>query len=471
MTSGIDLRELAVDRRTTHNLPDLAPKRRWLSRIVLPVALIGGFAIVIGWAASDTLSPGRPVTVVPVFVTQSAVEREGTPLFKTAGWVEPRPTPIRVAALSPGVIERLLVVQDQVVEKGEPIAELVRRDAELVRDAAAADLALRKAERDSAAATLTSAQTRLENPAHLEATVAEAESQLAQVETQLATLPGRVAEAEARRRYAEERLARVEQLSGGAVTEDAVAKARSEAAAVNAELASMATEQPALEQERNAFSRRVDAARQILELKAEELRAVGEAKAGLEAAEAAVRRADIALADAELQLDRMTVRAPVAGRVLELIAEPGSRVGAEKIDQDGATVVTMYVPESLQIRVDVRFEDLPTVSVGQPVLIESPAVAEPLSGEVLYLTSRADIQKNTLAVKVSLDDPARSAQTGNARGRHLSRTGIRDDERAIARATNIRSEGSRRIRRGGIVLVDCRSRRRRRSPSVRRDRA
>jgi len=372
---------------------------------VLPLVLIGGFTIVVGWAARDTLSPGRSVTVMPVFVTQTAVDREGTPLFKAAGWVEPRPTPIRVAALSPGIIERLLVVQDQIVEKGEPIADLVKRDAELARDAAAAELALRKAERDSAAATLTAARTRADNPAHLEATVADAESQLARVETLLATLPGRVAEAEARRRYAEDRLARVEQLSGGAVTEDAVAKAHSEAAAVKAELARLAEEQPALERERRALSRQLDASRRVLELKADELRAVGEAQAGLEAAEAAVRRAEVALADAELQLERMTVRAPVAGRVLELIAEPGSRVGGDKIGQDGATVVTMYVPDSLQIRVDVRFEDLPTVSVAQPVVIESPAVAEPLSGEVLYLTSRADIQKNTLAVKVSLDEP------------------------------------------------------------------
>ena len=37
------------------------------------------------------------MTVVPVFVTRSAAERVGTALFKAAGWVEPRPTPVRVA--------------------------------------------------------------------------------------------------------------------------------------------------------------------------------------------------------------------------------------------------------------------------------------------------------------------------------------------------------------------------------------
>jgi multidrug efflux pump subunit AcrA (membrane-fusion protein) len=42
---------------------------------------------------------------------------------------------------------------------------------------------------------------------------------------------------------------------------------------------------------------------------------------------------------------------------------------------------------------------------GQPVLIESPALSEPLRGEVLFLTSEADIQKNTLEVKVAVDSP------------------------------------------------------------------
>jgi RND family efflux transporter MFP subunit len=402
---GIDLRELAVDRRPDDGLDRLGPKPRWISRLVLPLVLIAGFSGVIAWAAKDTLSPGRPVTVVPVFVTRSAAEREGTPLFKAAGWVEPRPTAIRVPALSPGVIERLLVVQDQEVKQGEPVAELVRRDAELARDAAKAELALRKAERDRAAATLAAAKVRLETPAHLEAAVAEAEALLAQVETQLATLPGRKQEAEARHGYAVERLGRVQQLAGGAASGDTISKARSEAESIEAELTRLEQEQPALGRQRDALTRRVAAARQLLELKTDETRAMGEAEAGLAAAEAGVQRAEFALADAELRVERMTVKAPVSGRVLELVAEPGGRVGAEKTTQDGTTVVTMYRPKALQLRVDVRFEDLPKVIAGQPVVVESPAVAEPLTGTVLALTARADIQKNTLAVKVALDEP------------------------------------------------------------------
>jgi HlyD family secretion protein len=65
----------------------------------------------------------------------------------------------------------------------------------------------------------------------------------------------------------------------------------------------------------------------------------------------------------------------------------------------------LYQPKMLQIRVDVRFEDLPQTGRDQPVLIESPALRKPLNGRVLFPTSFADIQKNTLSVKVVIDDP------------------------------------------------------------------
>ena len=72
---------------------------------------------------------------------------------------------------------------------------------------------------------------------------------------------------------------------------------------------------------------------------------------------------------------------------------------------DASTVVTMYCPDSLQVRVDVRFEDIPNVSLGQPVLINNPALSAPLTGSVLFVGSEADIQKNTLEVKVAIPAP------------------------------------------------------------------
>src|SRR5690606_19214698 len=85
---------------------------------------------------------------------------------------------------------------------------------------------------------------------------------------------------------------------------------------------------------------------------------------------------------------------------------PGSSVGnmlTQTIGHDGSTVVTMYQPEMLQVRVDVRFEDIPKVSLNQPVQINNPALSQPVTGKVLFISSEADIQKNTLQVKVDID--------------------------------------------------------------------
>jgi RND family efflux transporter MFP subunit len=151
-----------------------------------------------------------------------------------------------------------------------------------------------------------------------------------------------------------------------------------------------------------------DALQEQLGLKTDERQLLEEAKAMVDAAAARLKQAEVAVAQTQLQLDRMTVLAPADGRVYRLWSNPGARLvpGMGHDDgHDGSTVVSMYHPEQLQVRVDVRFDDLPQVRPGQPVIIESPAVAEPLEGEVLFLSSLADIQKNTLEVKVSIALP------------------------------------------------------------------
>jgi len=95
--------------------------------------------------------------------------------------------------------------------------------------------------------------------------------------------------------------------------------------------------------------------------------------------------------------------------VLLLVGQPGTRIGGMRDSMsdmiDGSTVVTMYRPGMLQVKVDVRFEDIPEVALGQPVRIDNPALNEPLTGNVLFVSSEADIQKNTLEVKVAIENP------------------------------------------------------------------
>ena len=406
MSTDVDLRQLAIDRGGT-GLRQIRTRRHVLTRYVLPSFLVVGFLSLVGWASRDLVFPPKPVTVVPVFSTTAEVLRAGTPLFQAAGWIEPRPTPVRVAALAPGVVEKLLVVEDQTVRAGQPIAELVKDDARLMRDRAMADLELRQAELDEVKASVAAAETRLQQPVHLEAALGEAEASLAKIQTQLKNLPFETRRAEAdltalRKDY-EGKLAAKGVVAG---VEIDIAEGRAEAArALVEELrdrsASLNNEQAALRQRRNALKTQ-------LVLLANETKAKDEALARIKAAKARVAQARVAVAEANLQLGRMTIVAPTDGRVFRLIAHPGARIGSgmtQMTEHDGSTVVTMYRPKMLQVRVDVRFEDIPKVDLNQPVEIDNPALVSPLTGKVLFISSEADIQKNTLQVKVEIPDP------------------------------------------------------------------
>jgi RND family efflux transporter MFP subunit len=405
MKADFDVRQLAVDR--SQPPPQfLSPPRHLVARYLVPAAVLIGFGLLLAWAARSRWMHSKPVKVVPVVLTRADVRSPGSPLFQAAGWIEPRPTPVIVPALAPGVIEELLVVEGQEVQAGEPVARLIKVDAELAVQQARAELQLRHAERTSAQAELTAARKRLEEPVHLEAIVAEAESQLAEVEAELERLPLELRAAQARLELANQHL-EGKQSAGDAVSERVVqeytAQRDSAAAAVEEHLA----RKPLLVRRIEALRRKREALARQLELKIEETRQVAEAEAKLKMSETRLVEAQVALDAAQLRLERTTVKAPVSGRVLELVAPPGARVMgmAPHSMYDASTVVTLYDPQKLQVRADVRLEDVPLVKPGQSVRIETASADEPMDGEVLFCTSRANIQKNTLEVKVAIHSP------------------------------------------------------------------
>jgi HlyD family secretion protein len=406
MATEVDLSQLAVDRGAApHSAASGRP--HLLTRYIAPGALLVGFMAVVAWASWDTVFPPREVKVSPVMTAQADSVAAGTPLFQAAGWIEPRPTPIRVAALAPGVVEQLLVVEDQVVKAGDPIAKMVKDDARLAHDQALANEKLAKSLLQQSDAALRAAELRRDQPAHLEAIVADATAKLATVETQLANLPFETRRAEANLQYAESNYAGKLAVKG-AISDRLIEQAHSELDAAKSLVEELRGRASSLEREKDALSNVLAAQQQRLKLLADETQARDEAAAGVAAATARLELARVAVAEAKLRLDRMTVRAPVDGRVYELIGYPGSTLsgGMQKTnDHDSSSVVTLYQPNRLQVRVDVRFEDIPKVQLGQEVRIHNPALATPLSGKVLFLSSEADIQKNTLETKVAIDNP------------------------------------------------------------------
>jgi len=401
----LDLSQLAVDREESAK-PPAKMKRSWWTRYILPGGILLGFFSLFAWAARDSFLPAQSITITPVVVSRAEITREGTPLFQAAGWIEPRPTPVVASSLAPGVILDMLVIEGQHVEKGEPVAILIDTDAKLALAQAQAKHTLRQAEVDRAEATLVAAKINLTKPVNLQASLADAGALLAETEIALGTLPFSLEAAKTRSALAAENYRRKE-LAGDAITGKVLREARAELATATNAVKELVARQPNLAMQLKALQQKWDALSQKLKLLTEETRAEAEAEANFSVAKAKAEQARLAIEVAALRLERMTVRSPISGCVMSLDARPGqSLTGINPHSAQGSSaVISMYDPNRLQIRVDVRLEDVPQVQIGQPAIIETAALSEPITGEVISVTTLADIQKNTLQVKVAVHNP------------------------------------------------------------------
>jgi HlyD family secretion protein len=375
--SKLDLSQLALDRSPTGESSVRTPRpRRWLSRYVLPIGILLGFIALLGAAAGRQLLPAQSVTVTPVIVKRATVQQAGSTLFQAPGWIEPRPTAIAIASLAPGVIEELLVVEGQYVQENEAIARLISIDAELDVEQAKNSLAIREGELNRTKAERDAAQIRFDNPVHLQVQLADAQSSLAKAQTELAKLPFLIEASEANAKFArvsvERRRAARDAIAGRFLQES-----ESEHAAAHATLQELLQRGPNLRREADALQDKVNAIEKQLQLLVEETRQLNEAEAKVQSATALRDDAKLRVRQAALTLERNTIRAPMTGRILRLVASPGTRVmGLDATaGQSSSTVVEMYDPMRLQVRADVRLEDVPMVIRGQPVEVETASSA------------------------------------------------------------------------------------------------
>ncbi|QEG35883.1 efflux RND transporter periplasmic adaptor subunit [Bythopirellula goksoeyrii] len=401
----LDLSQLAVNRDQPAKSP-VKFKRSWLTRYMLPGGILVGFVGLFAWATRDSFLPAQSITITPVVVSRAEIKQEGTPLFQAAGWIEPRPTPVVASSLAAGVIQEMLVIEGQHVDKGEPVAKLIDIDAKLALAEAQAQHTLQEAEVRRAEAALVAAKTNFAKPLSLRAALADAETLLSKTELALGNLPYALEAAKTRQHLAEENVRRKES-AGAAVTGRILREARAELATATNTFNELVAREPMLRSQFRSLSQKRDALAENLKLLTEETRALAEAEANLAVANARADQTRLRVEIAELQLERMIVRSPIDGCVLSLDARPGqwlTGVGSST-SQGSSAVVGLYDPKYLQVRVDVRLEDVPQVQIGQPAQIETAAVASLIEGEVISVTTFADIQKNTLQVKVAVKTP------------------------------------------------------------------
>lgn len=404
-SSKLDLSQLAVG-RSNQPAPRLKVRRAWLGRYVVPGIILLGFFAMFGWAARDSFLPAQSITITPVVVSRAEVKQEGTPLFQAAGWVEPRPTPVIASALAPGVVKEMLVIEGQSVEKGKAVATLIDTDAIIALKQAQANHALQQAEVRRAEAAFVAAKTNLEKPLALQAELADAETLLAKTERELVNLPFALKSAKTREQLAAENVKRKE-AAGDAIVGRLLREARAELADATNAVQEMTAREPTLQAQLKSLRQKRTALAERLKLLTDEKRAVAEAEANLAVSRAQAEQTALAVEAAELRLQRMTVISPISGRVLSLEARPGQRLSGinPHSEQGSSAVVSLYDPARLQVRVDVRLEDVPQVQLGQPTQIETAAHTKSIAGEVISVTTQADIQKNTLQVKVGILNP------------------------------------------------------------------
>lgn len=270
---------------------------------------------------------------------------DATIAVQAPGWVEPDPFAVSVSALADGVIKEVLVLEGQEVEAGQVVARMIDEDAVLEERGAAAMCTEREAELNKAKAGVARAR------AELEAEQAEAAAQRDEIETKK-NLTNAKSLGESRTRQSEIRLA----------GQDAKVKA-AEAMIVEAE---------------------------------EDVRA----------AEGALTRAQAMHGVARLKHERMEIKAPVKGVVLSRLVAPGAHMMLSSMTDMKPDVVKLYDPAKLQVRVDVPLAEAWKVKAGQEAEVFTEALPQKtFKGRVTRVVPEASLQKNTVQLKVSIENP------------------------------------------------------------------
>jgi HlyD family secretion protein len=121
---------------------------------------------------------------------------------------------------------------------------------------------------------------------------------------------------------------------------------------------------------------------------------------------------------ARAELDLAVVRSPITGRVLEVHARQGERVGPDGI-------VELAQTDAMYAIAEVYETDVPRVRAGQRATVASPALPQPVHGvvdrvglkigkkDVLNVDPAARTDARVVEVRILLDDPAQVAGLTN----------------------------------------------------------
>lgn len=409
-----------MSKSRTRRDPASVPRRAMLP-ILIPVGVALCTAALIAWNAWPVVRPSRTIEVTQaLFVSGSAPSElenddaqdeaigvQGTRAVQAAGWLESEPYVTVATALTDGVIEEMLVLEGDLVERGQIIARMVEDDARLALDRANAQLARAEASRAESQAELLAAQEIWDEPYALESAVKSAEASLLERSAELDQLPSLIRVEESLLTQSREELERVEEAyRNNAASEIEFVTAREQAGAQAARLEAIRSREQILQAAIARLESELHAARRALALRTEDRARLERARAMLAMSEAEIKLRQSAVREAELELERMTIRAPISGYVQRRNKAPGDKVMLTMDSEHSAHIVYLYDPSRLQVRVDVPLADAAQIYVEQRCEVVVEVLPDrTFKGEVLIVTHEADLQKNTLQIKVRVIDP------------------------------------------------------------------
>ncbi len=332
--------------------------------IVLAVLLL------LGYSLRDALRPAISVRVIPVVMRSvENTQVAGSVVTQAPGWVEPAPYPVTVSAQRDGIVSQLIVLEGDKVQAGQTVAHLIDLDAKLALAKAQAQVTQAQAGLDTARQALGDGQT--PGPA-----AAELQAQIRQLPAEVARLEAKLAESNlelTNRKLAVDR---------GLVAPAQMQAAESRAKALRAELDAIRRQEP-------VFKARADKLTNQLE-------------ADVRIAAAQLTAAQAGYDEAKLALTRSDVVTPVSGVVMARLVEPGSAVRHME-----SAILKIYDPASLQIRVDVPQSHAAKVQVGMEAHIVLDVLPDQtFTGRVARVVPEADIARNTLQFKVTIENPS-----------------------------------------------------------------
>lgn len=351
--SGLD--DLRID------LPLPKPRRKrqspWLAVVVLLcvlAALAWWQRAQLGARISPLLQAAAPVRSVKVFSVPQATSAPGS--FSAGGYLEVIPPgPLVASALVAGRVAEVLVTAGEPVKRGQLIARL---DSALYAQQASVlktrvELARRQLE-------LKQAGSRSEEIDTAQADYDRAAARLAQAEA---------AYKRSEELFAKDVIARQELEARQAEWQQAQAESAAQAAQLN-------------------------------------LAQAGARKEELAIAEAEVDAAQADLARLQFDIAQCEIRAPAAGVVYELLVAPGAWLTPAADNPLAAAAATLFEPGQIQAWADISQRDSAQLFIGQRVELTTDAQPQrKIAGTVKLVAPRANMQKNTLQVKIAIPEP------------------------------------------------------------------